>query len=512
MKVTFSYIPAEELVKDYLQDPNGLVEFRNIRSSNHTCFALFDNGHTAGATAEGDYLLPDSGVILSSGNPEDLNGNDSNEATTDFHLEMGDPDLRSQLPPVESAKVFDPCFIEFEFQCPPETEIFTPSVNFDYVFGSEEYYEYVFSDYNDGFGFFLNGENIALLPDGITPVTINTVNYELNSEYFRGNELVGRASLTSPYPKLEADGITTELTALAEPRPGWNNIKLVIGDVADGILDSWVLLEKGTFSCVEKTEAPSVSMQPSASPTKKPTQKPTVAPSKSPTTMPTPIPTQTPTSKPTSAPTGSPSVSPTNLPTESPSASPTNTPTAAPSDSPTFKPTAKPSSKPTDQPTTSPSRNPTSSPTVKPTPKPTFKPTAKPTSEPSVSPTSSPTESPTASPTSEPTAAPSDSPTVKPTAKPSSKPTDQPTTSPSRDPTSSPTVKPTPQPTFKPTAKPTDSLTVSVSVSIHITCPTFVTPSQLQFKYTLFPLSIYSQPEAQPEAQREVRMKTPLRP
>ncbi len=263
-KVTFTYISAEELVKDYLQCPDDNIQFQNIRSSNHTCFALFQNGHSAGTTVDGNFLLPDSGVVLSSGNPEDLNGNDSDHTTTDFNLTMVDLDLKSQLPQTESAKVFDPCFIEFEFQCPPETANFTPFVNFDYVFGSEEYHEYVFSEYNDGFGFFLNGENIALLPDGTTPVTINTVNYEQNSEYFIGNELVGRNTFTSPFPKLEADGITKELTAVAEPQPGWNKIKLVIGDVADGVLDSWILLKKESFSCMKKTESPS----------SKPTQKP----------------------------------------------------------------------------------------------------------------------------------------------------------------------------------------------------------------------------------------------
>lgn len=271
--VKFTYLSATELVENYLQDPNGLVEFRNIKSSNHTCFALFNNGHSAGKNAvTGEYLVPETGVMLSSGNVEDFNGQDSDGTTTNFNVDTGDADLESQIP---GEQVFDSCFIQFEFRCPDETDIFTPEVNFDFVFGSEEYYEYVFSEYNDAFGFFLNGKNIALVPGTDIPVSINNVNDEVNSEYYVGNTLAGRGNRTSLYPLIEADGLTKEMTAIAEPQAGWNVIKMVTGDVADGILDSWVLLEAGTFSCARRTNAPSVSMAPSDAPTSVPTPSPT---------------------------------------------------------------------------------------------------------------------------------------------------------------------------------------------------------------------------------------------
>ena len=140
--VEFSYLLATDLVEKYLQDPNGLVEFRNIESSDHSCFALFDNGHSAGKNAAtGAFLIPDSGVILSSGNPEDLNIQDSDSTTTDWSLNNGDKDLETAIP---GADVLDPCYIQFEFRCPPSSDIFTPEVNFDYVFGSEEYGKLLF--------------------------------------------------------------------------------------------------------------------------------------------------------------------------------------------------------------------------------------------------------------------------------------------------------------------------------------------------------------------------------
>ena len=135
--------------------------------------------------------------------------------------------------PGEDVQVYDPCFLEFEFRCPPESDVYTPVVNFDYVFGSEEYYEYVGSPYNDAFGFFLNSQNIALVPGTTdTAVAINNVNDMTNSEYFVGNELINGVPMTNPYPKIEADGFTKELNAAGYPKEGWNKIKIVIGDVS----------------------------------------------------------------------------------------------------------------------------------------------------------------------------------------------------------------------------------------------------------------------------------------
>jgi hypothetical protein len=69
------------------------------------------------------------------------------------------------------------------------------------------------------------------------------------------------------YPNLEPDGFTVILTAIGDPYQDpdqTNTIKIVVGDVGDGILDSWVLLSGGTFSCVDITDAPSISQQPSS--------------------------------------------------------------------------------------------------------------------------------------------------------------------------------------------------------------------------------------------------------
>jgi len=274
--ITFSNHTAQDLVESYFRDPDGQIQFRNVGSSSHSCFALFANGHSAGRHKVTDeFLLPNDGIIMSTGNPQDFHMNDSDETSTSFGVN-GDIHLEHELPPW--TQVLDPCFIQFEFSCPEETAIYKPVLRFDYVFGSEEYFkQQTDTSFNDVFGFFLNGQNIALVPDEndeMVSVSINDVNEQRNSEYFVSNEVEGRINATSPYYAIEADGFTNKLTAQGVPRPGWNIIKLVIGDVADGNLDSWVLLEAGTFSCAPATTAKSSSSATALSPSMAPTPKP----------------------------------------------------------------------------------------------------------------------------------------------------------------------------------------------------------------------------------------------
>ena len=74
------------------------------------------------------------------------------------------------------------------------------------------------------------------------------------------------------------------------PNAGWNNVKLVIADVADRILDSWVLIEAGSFVCRDASEVGSPTLSPTMRPSKSPvTEKPTASPTEEPTKSPTNI-------------------------------------------------------------------------------------------------------------------------------------------------------------------------------------------------------------------------------
>jgi hypothetical protein len=140
-----------------------------------------------------------------------------------------------------------------------------------YVFGSEEYDEWVCSVKDDRIAFFLDGPgisgpflgnaiNIALLPSGL-PVTVNTVNSGLPG--INGN--AGLCFLNAGWPQdttyyinndfglgTQFDAYTTVLTARAVVVPGETyHLKIIIADLDDDNFDSAVFLEAGSLRCNE---------------------------------------------------------------------------------------------------------------------------------------------------------------------------------------------------------------------------------------------------------------------
>ena len=128
------------------------------------------------------YLGIDSGLILATGNIYDALGPNDVPYKTGYFTDpkikkkpKGDKDLNKVCHGITG----DVEVIEFDF-IPMNNKI-----TFNYVFGSEEYPEYVGSKYNDVFAFIVNGEkvkraNIAIVPGINLPVSINTLNGDLN--------------------------------------------------------------------------------------------------------------------------------------------------------------------------------------------------------------------------------------------------------------------------------------------------------------------------------------------
>ncbi|MEO8589191.1 MAG: choice-of-anchor L domain-containing protein [Flavobacteriales bacterium] len=136
------------------------------------------------------------------------------------------------------------------------------SVKFRFVFGSEEYPEFVCS-FNDAFGFFLSGPgitgpytgnamNIALVPGTGTPVTIDNVNNGLNNN---GNPNDPNCPPVNPDffvvnsdNTVVFDGFTVVIEAKHAVQCGQTyHIKLAICDALDQAYDSGVFLEAGSF-------------------------------------------------------------------------------------------------------------------------------------------------------------------------------------------------------------------------------------------------------------------------
>ena len=193
------------------------------------------SNQAAGTFSGGTGIIEfDGGIILSSGNIADVVGPNSAGNTTSEWLTAGDPDLDALLG--GGAVSEDAAVLEFDFVTN------SPGVAFQYVFSSEEYNEFVGTEFNDVFGFFINGVNVARLPGTTTAVAINTVNNNINPQYYRDNELPNATIDT------EMDGLTVQLSVNASVQPGaTNHLKLAIADVSDARYDSNVFIKSESF-------------------------------------------------------------------------------------------------------------------------------------------------------------------------------------------------------------------------------------------------------------------------
>ena len=226
----------------------GSTSIINPKVSSHFCKGFFSNGKSV--TSD----FPDTGVVLGTGLPESAEGPDDSESEQTNFGTPGDEDLEGLLGDGDYygwenydgsyfdyydyygntvGRTFDACVLEFDIVCPTECNLL-----FNYVFGSEEYLEFVGSEFNDVFGLFVDDENIALLPYTNTVVSINTVNSNSNADFFIANE---------NYDSIQADGFTTRLTASKTLGKGTFHVKFAVADVADEIYDTWLFLQGQTL-------------------------------------------------------------------------------------------------------------------------------------------------------------------------------------------------------------------------------------------------------------------------
>ena len=191
----------------------------------------------------------DSGIVLCSGDVA-LAAGANTSTNSSFTVPGGtsDPDLFNVA---GASSINDACYIEFDFV--PDYD----SVEFKFVFGSEEYPEFLGST-NDVAGIFVSGPgitgpysnnsaNIAVLPDGITAITTANINNGatntgpcVNCAYYVDN--TGGTTV-------EYDAFTTVLIAKIMVTPGQTyHIKIAVGDAVDATMDSGLF-----FSAVTPT-------------------------------------------------------------------------------------------------------------------------------------------------------------------------------------------------------------------------------------------------------------------
>jgi len=204
---------------------------------------------SAGTFSNGGGIVGlESGVVLGSGDVNDAIGPNSVDNVTTELGTPGDADLDA----ASGFNTLDATVLEFDIVPSADT------VFIQYVFGSDEYNEFVGSTYNDVFAFFINGTNCATV--GGEPVSINTINNGdpfgsggPNSEFYRNNDLSdGGGSINT-----EMDGLTTVLTCQAAVNEGVaNTVKLAIADASDRILDSNVFIQANGVTTVQPPPPP----------------------------------------------------------------------------------------------------------------------------------------------------------------------------------------------------------------------------------------------------------------
>ena len=158
-----------------------------------------------------------SGVLLTSGDVANAPGPNISGGISTSHSAPGDAQLNALTTPFLTE---DACILEFDLIATCDT------IQISYVFGSDEYDEFVCSDFTDVFAFFISGpgivgtQNIAVIPGTATPIAINTVNigavgafsgFPLPSNCNTGNSAYFTTNNTGA--TVEYDGFTIPLIA-----------------------------------------------------------------------------------------------------------------------------------------------------------------------------------------------------------------------------------------------------------------------------------------------------------
>ncbi|MFN8397312.1 MAG: choice-of-anchor L domain-containing protein, partial [Bacteroidia bacterium] len=223
-----------------------------ITVTNATLSGPFSSAGTFNGTAS-NIGLP-GGVLLTSGDVNNAPGPNSSTGISTSNNAPGDAQLNALSSPFLTE---DACILEFDMVATCDT------IQISYVFGSDEYDEWVCTSFTDVFAFFISGpgivgaQNIAVIPNTTTPISINTVNIGAvgsnafppyptncntgNSAYYTTNNLGST---------VEYDGFTVPLIAKSAVIPcSTYHIKLAIADAGDDALDSGVFLEQGGIRC-----------------------------------------------------------------------------------------------------------------------------------------------------------------------------------------------------------------------------------------------------------------------
>ena len=217
-----------------------------IRSGIGTQIGTFSNG-VAGAN-----LQIDAGIVMTTGTiAETFTTNNAGNISLGPNSTYNDPELTA----IDSRANRDVVIFEFDVTLDALATVLT----IDYQFMSDEYDEYVCSNFNDIFGYFVTSDttapytgytNISKVPGTNNPVTIASIN---NGSVGANGSLGNCIDLTQSDQFIsnsggsvivEYDGMTKKIRASATNLiPGTTyHVKLAIADSADNQYDSAILI------------------------------------------------------------------------------------------------------------------------------------------------------------------------------------------------------------------------------------------------------------------------------
>lgn len=200
------------------------------------------------------------GIIMSTGDVKNALGpNNNSQASTKLNF-LSDKDINI----ISGNKgCYDTALFEFDLVSK------TDKIQFNFLFASEEYPEYVNKNVNDTFAFIVTNtktktsKNIAILNENENiPITVDNINHVNNSSYYTPNIGWSKKLLTTyknDIQKLELpfvfqyDGFTKLLSATTNVIPNVKyHFKLGISDVGDQLFDSAIFLEANSLKSIGK--------------------------------------------------------------------------------------------------------------------------------------------------------------------------------------------------------------------------------------------------------------------
>ena len=205
-----------------------------VNSASYSGDNLSSGIYTGADTTTPGVAPADSGVILSTGYARDFTNSDGSTNTnvrTNTSTNTTGANNDADFNALAGAPTRDASFMEIDFT--PDGDLLT----IDFVLSSEEYPEFINSQYNDVVGVWVNGVE-AQVSIGDGTASIGNINGGTENIYVDN---------TGDQFNTEMDGFTITLTFVAPVNPGVvNTLKIGVADTSDSSYDTNLLIAGGS--------------------------------------------------------------------------------------------------------------------------------------------------------------------------------------------------------------------------------------------------------------------------